>query len=297
MDTPRRVDRSPPAIFVNWSSLANLIRLRNQSGTLLLLWPSLWSLWLASHGRPSWWLIVIFVAGAFLMRSAGVIMNDLADRRIDRQVARTQSRPLASGELRTSAALVTLACLLAVSAGLLTLLPPLAWALSPVALALAAGYPLAKRVLALPQAILGMAFGWGAVMAWASVRQQLEPATWAVFCGTVCWAIAYDTIYAMQDRDDDRRIGIHSSALFFGRSAWVAVLVCEAGFLACLAAAGCLTGSGPSFYAVLLGVGVFLTRQALRVRSITHADEAFALFTQHVWVGLVVLIGIATGFA
>lgn len=231
------------------------------------------------------------------MRSAGVILNDLADRRIDRQVVRTRNRPLASGEISVPQAVAALATLLAAAAGLLSLLPPLARWLSLIAVALAAIYPLAKRILAIPQAVLGIAFGWGGIMAWAAVREQLDLSAWIVFLSTVCWAVAYDTIYALQDRDDDRRIGVKSSALLFGNHTWIAVLISEMGLLVGLTWVGWRTETGPWFYTVLFGTGVFLTRQALRIRSIREGQEAFRLFSQHVWVGASLLAGIALGFA
>ncbi|GKS57319.1 4-hydroxybenzoate octaprenyltransferase [Nitrospira sp.] len=230
------------------------------------------------------------------MRSAGVILNDLADRRIDRQVARTRTRPLASGELTVPQALAALGALLAAAAGLLSLLPPLARWLSLIAVALAAAYPLAKRILPIPQAVLGIAFGWGGIMAWAAVREQLDLSAWIVFLSTVCWAVAYDTIYALQDRDDDRRIGVKSSALFFRDHTWIAVGICEMGLVIGLTLVGWRTGAGQGLYAGLLGTGVFLAWQAWRVRSIREGQEAFRLFAQHVWVGGILLAGIALGF-
>ncbi len=292
------VDPHPPSRApLDWATLCRLIRLSNQSGTLLLLWPSWWSLWFASAGVPPIHLLIIFGLGAFLMRSAGVILNDIADRGFDRQVTRTRERPLAAGTLPLRHAVGALIALLAAAGGLLALLPKQVWSLAPAAVLLASGYPLAKRVIAVPQAILGIAFGWGAVMAWASIHQHLNLSAWLVFGGTTFWAVAYDTIYAIQDRDDDRMVGVKSAALFFGDLAWVAVLVCEALFIACLVGAGWLTGAGTLFYIVLGCVAVFLSWQALQVRHVTGRDQAFAFFTQHVWVGLAILIGIAGGFA
>jgi len=198
--------------------IAELIRLPNQTGTLLLMLPTLWALVLASHGRPDPLLLVIFIAGSFLMRSAGVILNDAADRRLDRQVDRTRTRPLASGRLSLATAFAVLLVLLGIAGSLLFLLDRLALLLSPVALLLAAGYPFAKRILPLPQAVLGVAFGWGVVMAWAAARGTLDPQAWLLFAGTIAWAVAYDTIYALQDLSDDRRIGIRSSSTSHTRS-------------------------------------------------------------------------------
>ncbi|MDH4188008.1 MAG: 4-hydroxybenzoate octaprenyltransferase, partial [Nitrospira sp.] len=185
--------------------------------------PTLWSLVFAARDLPPLPLLAIFITGSFLMRSAGVVLNDLADRSFDRQVSRTKMRPLASGELTVAHALL-LVCLLLMMAGLLVLLlNPLTIRLSPAALLLASLYPFAKRVIHVPQAMLGIAFGWGAIMAWAASRGTVEAPAWCIFAATICWAIGYDTIYALQDRDDDRLAGIRSSALFFGPSTWLAV--------------------------------------------------------------------------
>ena len=285
------VQGSPPPA----NSFAHLIRLSNQTGTLLLLIPSLWALVLASRGVPDLTLVVIFTLGAFFMRSAGVVMNDLADRSIDRQVHRTQHRPLASGALsRTQGLLVTL-LFLSLSLCLLAFLNPLAIALSPIAFLLAAIYPFSKRVIHIPQLVLGIAFGWGAVMAWAAVRHQLESATWLVFAATVCWAMAYDTIYALQDRDDDRQIGVKSSAILFGSYTWLGVGIAFALMLVCLGAAGWILKLAPIFYIVLLLTGGFLTYQIVRLRRDVSPTESFSLFKQHVWVGLAILGGIWLG--
>ena len=277
-------------------SFAHLIRLSNQTGTLLLLFPSLWALVLASNGTPELTLIVVFTLGAFCMRSAGVVMNDLADRSIDCQVQRTQHRPLASGALSRTQGLLVALLFLSLSLGLLTFLNPLAIALSPIAFLLAAIYPFSKRVIHIPQLMLGIAFGWGAVMAWAAVRHQLESATWLIFVATVCWAIAYDTIYALQDRDDDIRVGVKSSAILFGSYTWLGVSIASALMLGCLAAAGWNLDVSPIFYLVLIFTGAFFAHQAIRLRREVSPTESFSMFKQHVWVGLAVLVGSWLGY-
>ena len=278
-----------------WSVLAALIRLKNQSGTWLLMLPTLWSLVLASNGRPSVALLLIFAAGSFLMRSAGVIMNDLADRRVDRAVERTRERPLAAGLLSPWQAAGLLVVLLALAGGLLLPLPLLTIQLAPIALVLAAVYPFAKRVISLPQAMLGIAFGWGAIMAWAAQTGRIDLPAWLLYGATVCWAIGYDTIYALQDREDDARIGVKSSALLFGDSAWLAVAVCFALMLALLGAAGWMARLGIVYYAMLAGVAVFVMRQALIIRKPVPPSQAFRLFKQHVWVGAGILAAIWFG--
>ncbi len=272
-----------------------LIRLRNQVGTFLLLLPSLWAIVLASHGSPSIKLLVIFSVGAFVMRSAGVVVNDLADQTFDRQVARTRNRPLASGVLTGYQALLFLFALLIFAAGLLWFLNPLAVWLSPIALILAVLYPFTKRVFHLPQFFLGLAFGWGVVMAWAATRNQLDLSVWLLYGATVFWAIAYDTIYALQDREDDRRVGIKSSALLFGSKVWIAVGLALGGMLIFLLMAGTQEGLGPIYYGVLAGTAGFFSHQVWRLRQDLLPPEAFSLFRQHIWAGSAILVGIWAG--
>jgi len=282
--------------LIPWSALGRLIRLENQTGTLLLLLPTLWALVLAERGLPSIRLLLIFSAGAFLMRSAGVILNDLADRSIDRHVARTKSRPLASGELSPRHALLLLGALLITAGGLVLQLNRLTLLLAPIAIALAALYPFAKRVIHVPQAALGIAFGWGVVMAWAAIRNRIDPPAWCIFGATVAWAVAYDTIYALQDSEDDRRIGVKSAALFFGSRTWLAVGTALALMLILLSTAGRMAHIGWAYYGVLLGVGMFFVRQAGQLRRAIEPMQAFRMFQAHIWVGAAVLAGLLAGF-
>lgn len=272
------------------------MRLPNQVGTLLLMLPTLWALVAASNGTPPVALVAVFVAGAFVMRTLGVVINDLLDRRIDRQVERTKTRPLASGVLDLPAALGLAVGLTCLAAALLLFVNRLTVLMSPVALAFAALYPLSKRVLHVPQAALGIAFGWGTVMAWAAVRNALDEPVWPLFAGTVFWAIAYDSIYALQDREDDERIGVKSAAIFFGRWTWMAVALASLAMIACLAYSGMLMNVGAGFYVTLIGVLAFLFWQAWRIRAAVPRSTAFSLFKQHVWVGWAVLGGYLLGF-
>ncbi len=276
--------------------IAELIRLPSQTGTLLLMLPTLWALVLASHGRPDPGLLAIFAMGSFLMRSAGVILNDAADRQLDRQVERTKIRPLASGKLSLGTALAVLLVLLVIAGSLLLLLDRLTLLLSPIALLLAAIYPFAKRSLPLPQAVLGMAFGWGVVMAWAAARGVLEPQTWLLFVATIAWAIAYDTIYALQDQADDRLVGIKSSAILFGRWTWLAVAVSFGLMALCLGVAGWLSEIGLVFYGALAVSGGFVSQQVLALRGPVSPALAFAMFRQHTWIGWAILAGLWAGF-
>jgi len=258
--------------------------------------PTLWSLVLAARGMPPLRLIAIFVAGSFVMRSAGVVMNDFADRSFDRHIMRTRERPLASGELTPTHALLVVGLLLLLAGMLVLLLDPLTILLSPIAVLLAGLYPLAKRVIHLPQAMLGIAFGWGTIMAWTASRGAIEAPAWCLFSATVCWAIGYDTIYALQDREDDRRIGVKSSALWFGSAAWIAVGTVFCVMLLLLALAGQLSDIGWVYYVALAAIGVWCLRQALQLRQAVASPTAFHMFQQHVWVGAAVFIGMIAGF-
>jgi 4-hydroxybenzoate polyprenyltransferase len=280
---------------VPWSALARLIRLPNQTGTYLLLLPTMWGLVLAAQGIPSLHLVVIFIGGSFVMRSAGVIMNDLADQSFDRQVARTKTRPLASGELSPRHALLLLSLLLVVAASLLLFLRPIVAWLAPVAVFLSALYPYSKRWIHIPQAMLGIAFGWGTVMAWAAVRGQLDAPVWCLFGATAAWAVAYDTIYAIQDQEDDRRIGVKSAALYFGSSVYQGVGLAFGLMLAFLTTAGWFAQLKWPYYAALLGVAVFFLFQIEQLRRPMTPTRAFTMFRQQVWVGVAILAGLLAG--
>ena len=281
---------------LTWANVGRLIRLSSQTGTWLLMLPTLWALVLSSKGLPPWRLLLIFMLGSFVMRSAGVVLNDLADRSFDRQVARTRQRPLASGALSPSHAVVVLAGLLTLALLLVLQLDPLTILLSPVAIVLATVYPFAKRVVHLPQAVLGIAFGWGTIMAWTALRGTIETAAWLTFAATVCWAIAYDTIYALQDMEDDRRVGVKSSALYFGSGTWLAVGIAGAMMLCLLGVASEMVGIGGIAYAVLTAVGIVFAKQVNELRTPVAPARAFALFRQHAWIGTVILGGFVLGF-
>lgn len=288
-------DSSEPLHTPRLQAFANLIRLFNQTGTLLLLFPTLWSLVLASRGWPSTTLLIIFVMGSFIMRSAGVIMNDLADRSFDRRVERTRNRPLVSGQLHPKHALAFLALLLLGAVGLLYFLNHLTWLLSPVAVLLAGLYPFCKRFLHIPQLILGVAFGWGGVMAWAAVHNELEIGTWLLFAATVCWAIVYDTIYAIQDKEDDKKIGVKSSAILFGSYTWLGVGLAAFSMLFFLSVAGEVSALGTEYFGGLILIAVLMGYQVVLLRSEVTSQQALTMFKQHCWIGLIVLLGIFLG--
>ncbi len=282
----------PPRV---WSALADLIRLRNQTGSLLLLFPTLWALVLAGEGHPPPVLTALFMAGVFVMRSAGVAINDWWDRDLDRLVQRTRERPLASGHLHQHVAIAVFVALIGVAALLVSRLNPLTMALASVALLLALLYPLAKRVMPLPQAVLGIAFGWGAIMAWAAVRNEIGWPALGIFAATICWAVGYDTIYALQDIEDDRRIGVRSSAIFFGDRCWLAVGGALLTMTAILALVGAATHLAFPFHLSLVAaIGLFITQVRQVKRGVSQA-HAFALFKQHVGIGALILAGIWSG--
>lgn len=259
------------------------------------MWPSLWALVLANQGRPPLWLIGVFVLGSFLMRSLGVVINDVADRKFDKHVARTSRRPLASGRLTLGHAVIVASSLTAMAAVLVGMLNWATIRLSPIALFLAAIYPFCKRWIHVPQAVLGIAFGWGAVMAWAASRGTIDPQAWWLFGATICWAIAYDTIYALQDREDDQRIGVKSSALLFGSAVSPAVGMFLTGMVGCLIMAGRLSGLGIGYYAILALISGIFLRQVRRLRVPLAPHEAFGMFYEHVYVGAGVLMALWIG--
>jgi 4-hydroxybenzoate polyprenyltransferase len=278
-------------------ALTELIRLEKPYGALLLLWPSLWALTIASEGRPTVRLVVLFCLGAWIMRSAGCAMNDLADREIDGRVARTTRRPLPSGRLTTPDVIVTIVALLLIAAWIVLQLPPLTRWLSLPGGLLAACYPLTKRFFPAPQFVMGVAFGWGVPMAWSAVRSGLDPTAWLLFAATICWAAAYDTIYAMMDEADDARLGVHSTARLFGRHSWLAVIGLELVMLSLLVWAGRRAGLHPVYYSALASVGLLFLYQSSRVRMHPDRETAFRLFRAHVGVGLIVLLGIELDYA
>ncbi|GAB4121387.1 MAG: 4-hydroxybenzoate octaprenyltransferase [Sideroxydans sp.] len=272
-----------------------LTRLHRPIGILLLLWPTLWGVWIAGAGRPSWLIVLIFTLGTVLMRSAGCVINDYADRHIDRHVKRTKDRPLTSGQVGERET-VWLAVILALLAFALILpLNPLTWLLAFPAVFLAASYPFTKRFFAIPQAYLGIAFGFGIPMAFAATQEMVPPVAWVLLLANVFWAIAYDTEYAMVDRDDDIHLGIHSSALFFGQYDVVAVMGCYAAALALLALAGYLAHLGPLFFlSLVLAARIALYHYTL-IRD-RQRERCFQAFLHNNWFGAVVFAGIALDF-
>ncbi|MEQ1598524.1 MAG: 4-hydroxybenzoate octaprenyltransferase [Methylotenera sp.] len=272
-----------------------LMRLDKPIGILLLLWPTLWALWLASRGLPDWITLLIFITGAVLMRSAGCVMNDIADRKYDGQVERTKNRPLATGEVSVKEAYLLAAGLSLAAFGLVLLFNKTTILLSFAALFLAATYPFTKRFLAIPQAYLGVAFGFAIPMAFAAVNEFIPPLAWILLVANVFWAIAYDTEYAMVDRDDDLKIGIKSSAIFFGKYDVIAVMVCYALMLAILVYIGKFMGFG-NFYFIGLGAALVLAyRQYVLIEKRLKTD-CFKAFLHNNWIGLVIFLGLVAEY-
>ena len=271
-----------------------LVRLDKPIGALLLLWPTLWAVWLASSGQPSVRIVVIFVLGTFLMRSAGCAINDYADRDFDPHVKRTRERPLAAREIEPREALIVAAVLAAAAFGLVLTLNRMAIALSFLGLAIAAAYPFAKRFFVMPQLVLGIAFGFGIPMAYAAVQGALPTECWLLLAANVCYSFAYDTEYAMVDRDDDAKLGIHTSALFLGRRDVAAVMVSYAAMLVLLALVGIHLGLAWPFYAGLSVAGAMMVYHWHLIRGRSR-EGCFRAFRHNNWVGGAIFAGIVAG--
>jgi len=273
-----------------------LVRLDKPIGILLLLWPTLSALWLASDGKPDWALVLIFSIGTVLMRSAGCAVNDFADRDFDRHVLRTAERPLTSGQLMPWEALAVAALLALIAFALIWPLNALTKQLSVAAVLIAVSYPYFKRFFAIPQAYLGIAFGFGIPMAFAAVQGAVPAAAWLLLIGNVFWAVAYDTEYAMVDRDDDLKIGIKTSAITFGRFDVAAVMVCYACSFAATLLVGWEYGLRGWFVAGML---VAVACAAYHYTLIRGRDRmlCFAAFRHNNWLGAAVFGGIALDYA
>jgi 4-hydroxybenzoate polyprenyltransferase len=290
-DTERLAMTSRPAWLARLALYARLVRLDKPIGILLLLWPTLWALWIATDGHPSWYLLIVFVVGTVLMRSSGCAINDWADRDFDKHVARTSERPLTSGRIAGWEAL-TIAAVLALLALLLILpLNALTLELSVVAAAIAASYPFTKRFFALPQAYLGIAFGFGIPMAFAAVEGRVPAVAWVMLAANVTWAVAYDTEYAMVDRDDDLRIGIRTAAITFGRYDVFAVMVCYAVTLALLWVVGAMAGLGFAWSIGLIVAALIALYHYALIRERERAG-CFKAFLHNNWFGAAVFAGL-----
>jgi 4-hydroxybenzoate polyprenyltransferase len=272
-----------------------LLRLDKPIGALLLLWPTLWALWLASRGAPSLDMVLVFFVGTVLMRSAGCAINDYADRDFDPHVERTRLRPLAAREIEPKEALVLAAVLALAAFGLVLFLNRMAILLSFAALAIAVSYPFAKRFFALPQAYLGVAFGFGIPMAYAAIQNRLPAECWLLFGANIFYSFAYDTEYAMVDRDDDARLGLRTSALTLGRWDVAAVMASYAAMLALLAAVGAEVRLGWPYYAGLAVAAAMMVYHWRLIRGRSR-EACFKAFMHNNWVGGAIFAGILLSY-
>jgi 4-hydroxybenzoate polyprenyltransferase len=298
--TGQQVDLTPSGSGpVDWLErlrrYALLVRLNRPIGILLLMWPTLWALWIAGDGSPAWSIVLVFVMGVALMRSAGCAINDYADRDFDVHVARTQGRPIATGLVSPGEAL---GVFLALSLSAATLLFFLNWPtryMSLVALSLTAIYPFMKRYTHLPQVVLGAAFGWAVPMAFMALNETVPLVAWLLFCSALIWALIYDTQYAMVDREDDLKIGVKSSAILFGRHDKLIIGLLQLTMIGLLLVIGVMVGRGAIYYlGLVLGVGLFIYQQWLiREREPKACFEAFLNNNQF---GMVIFVGLVIDY-
>jgi len=284
------------ALMNRLTSYAYLIRLDKPIGTLLLLWPTLWALWLASSGVPDFSILLIFIVGTFLMRSAGCAINDYADRDFDRHVLRTQGRPVTSGKISGKEA-VGVAAVLALLAFLLILpLNAFTQQLSALALLVAFIYPFTKRFFAMPQAVLGIAFGFGIPMAYAAILDFIPFEAWVLFVGNIFWAIAYDTAYAMVDRDDDIRLGLRTSAITFGRYDVIAIgLSYGVLFISQFWVANIANLS--NYFLIGWFAAMACAIYHMKLVSTRKREECFLAFRHNNWLGGFLFLGIVLGLS
>jgi 4-hydroxybenzoate polyprenyltransferase len=268
-----------------FQALLQLIRFDKPIGTLLLLWPTLWALWIAADGMPDWNLLIIFTLGTFLMRSAGCVINDLADRHWDGDVGRTSQRPLVTGAVS------------ATEARLLVLFTnPLTVKLSFIAVALASTYPFMKRYTNLPQVVLGAAFSWSIPMAFAAQTGELPANLWLLYLANLLWTMAYDTKYAMVDREDDLTVGIKSTAILFGQHDRLIIGLLQTTFLILMVIAGDRFSLHMPYYAALVGAAALCVYHQYLIRE-RERDACFKAFLHNNWVGAVIFAGLVLNFA
>ncbi len=278
-----------PSKFNAWW---RLVRADKPIGILLLLWPTLWALWLAADGLPPWGTLAIFVAGVVLTRSAGCVINDYADRWLDHKVARTSKRPLATGELSGTQALLGFALMMLIAFGLVMLTNKLTMYLSLGALALAIFYPYSKRILWFPQVVLGAAFSMAIPMAFAAVQGEVPQLAWLLFSANILWTTAYDTLYAMVDRDDDIKAGARSTAILFGDLDRIAIGILQGTFLLAMLLVGQRAELSTIYNAALMLALALIAYQLWLARK-QEREPCFEAFLNNNWVGFVLFAGIA----
>lgn len=287
MNTPLQTNR--------WLPYIRLMRLDKPVGIYLLLWPTLWAVWIAADGNPSWWIVLVFVLGVVLMRSAGCVINDYADRHIDNKVERTRERPLTSGQVTEKEALILFTALALCAFMLVLTLNKLTIILSLGGVLLAASYPFMKRYTHLPQAYLGAAFGWAVPMAFAAQTGQLEPRLWWLFLATLLWALIYDTMYAMVDREDDLKIGVKSTAILFGQYDRLIIGLLQLSMLAVLLLVGQSFELGAIYYGSLGITAVLMVYHQWLIRR-RDRPSCFKAFLHNHWIGLVIFLGIVLDY-
>lgn len=274
-----------------WHAYSRLMRIDRPIGSLLLLWPTYWALWIAAQGTPSLHLLIVFTAGVFFMRAAGCVINDFADRHFDGHVERTKHRPLPSGDVTEKEAKILFASLVGLSFLLVLTLNSMTIWLSVAGLALAWVYPFVKRVSNLPQVVLGAAFGWSIPMSFSAVGETLPAVCWLLFLVNIIWSVIYDTQYAMVDRDDDLKIGVKSTAILFGQYDKLIIGLLQLLVVGLLLVIGSLAGLGTLYYiSLVLVAGLFIYQQQLMVNR--ERAPCFKAFMNNNFVGLILFIGI-----
>ncbi|ALV93808.1 4-hydroxybenzoate polyprenyltransferase [Pantoea rodasii] len=277
--------------MTKWQAYRRLMRIDKPIGTLLLMWPTMWALWLSGMAVPPLSVLVVFVLGVFVMRAAGCVINDYADRKVDGYVKRTASRPLASGAVTEKEAKILFVLLGLLAFALVLTMNRMTILLSFGGLALAWVYPFMKRFTHLPQVVLGAAFGWAIPMGWAAVSESLPLVCWLVFFANICWTVAYDTQYAMVDRDDDLKIGVKSTAILFGRYDKLIIGLLQLATLGLMALVGWMLSLNGAFYwSLLLAGALFVHQQKLIAQR--ERDPCFQAFLNNNYVGLVMFIGV-----
>lgn len=283
------------ALLVHYARYWRLMRLHRPIGIWLLLWPTLWALWIASAGRPDAKVFLILVLGTIVVRSAGCVINDFADRKIDPHVARTADRPLATGEVHPVEAVLLFGALMVIALGLVLNLNRLTLTFALAGAFLTIVYPFTKRFLSTPQFVLGVAFSWGVPMAFAATAGDVPRVGWLLFLATVIWVVAYDTQYAMTDRPDDIKIGVRSTAILFGDLDRAFVAGLQALFLASLVLVGRSADMGAWYYGGIAAAGVFCLYQAYLIKE-RDIVQSFRAFLNNAWLGGAVFAGIVLDY-
>lgn len=278
-----------------WQAYSRLMRTDRPIGSLLLLWPTYWALWIAARGTPDWHILIIFTIGVFSMRAAGCVINDFADRKFDGSVERTKNRPLPRGDVTEKEAKILFAVLVLVSFGLVLTLNTMTIWLSVAGLALAWIYPFVKRVSHLPQVVLGAAFGWSIPMAFAAVSESLPAVCWLLFAVNIIWSVIYDTQYAMVDRNDDLKIGVKSTAILFGRFDKIIIGVLQLVMILMLLWTGMMANlSGIFYWSLLLAGALFVYQQ--RLMADRERDPCFQAFMNNNYVGFILFLGMLVSY-